>query len=64
MTKGVFEMSKRTDADRYVIKKYGNDIKFIRESGGVFYYEVNTIWKGKRTIKVKDGLFGWSDEDL
>lgn len=26
-------MSKRTDADNYVIKKYGNDIKFIRESG-------------------------------
>ncbi len=57
-------MSKRTDADRYVIKKYGNDIKFIRESSGVFYYEVTTFWKGKRTIKVKDGFFGLSDEDL
>lgn len=58
-------MSKRTDADRYVINKYGNDIKFIRESGGVFYYEVNTFWKGKRTIKVKPTFWGgWDDEDL
>ena len=56
--------AKITDADRYVINKYGNDIKFIRESGRVFYYEVTTLWKGKSTIKVKDGLFGWSDEDL
>lgn len=29
-----------------------------------FYYEVTTLWKGKSTIKVKDGIFGWSDEDL
>ncbi len=36
-------MSKRTDADNYVIKKYGNDIKFIRESGGIFYYEISTF---------------------
>ncbi|MGK9069478.1 hypothetical protein [Staphylococcus warneri] len=57
-------MSKRTDADNYVIKKYGNDIKFIRESGGIFYYEVSTLWSGKFTIKVKDGFLGWSDEKL
>ena len=57
-------MSKRTDADNYVIKKYGNDIKFIQESGGIFYYEISTFWSGKFTIKVKDGFLGWSDEKL
>lgn len=57
-------MSKRTDADNYVIKKYGNDIKFIRESRGIFYYEISTFWSGKFTIKVKDGFLGWSDEKL
>ncbi|WP_257790924.1 hypothetical protein [Staphylococcus simulans] len=38
-------MSKRIDADNYVIKKYGNDIKFIRESGGIYYGSIAKLEK-------------------
>ena len=57
-------MSKKNRCRQLCYQKYGNDIKFIRESGGIFYYEISTFWSGKFTIKVKDGFLGWSDEKL
>lgn len=57
-------MSKRTDADNYVIKNTEMISNSSGESGGIFYYEISTFWSGKFTIKVKDGFLGWSDEKL
>ena len=54
----------KNDIQNFLIKD-GYDIKeFLRKNGEWYYFKVSTTWSGTHTVKVKEGLFGYTKEKV
>ncbi|MES9670565.1 MULTISPECIES: hypothetical protein [Bacillus] len=54
----------RNDIQNHLIKN-GYDIKeFLRRNGEWYYFKVQNFWSGTHTIKVKDGILGFTIKEV
>lgn len=57
-------MSRKDDTLDCLLKKGYKEIDFLKDDGTWCYYKVSNGWKGRHTVKVKNGFFGCEIEEV